>query len=833
MKMLALCFVFLILWGCSSKERGSGYDFLKTPSDFNISIPDSTKPHLFLLSWQAPRQKDGYLGSHVFFDTAQWEELNIPQNFGKARGPHKEFLKGKGERDSLLFSLDTTTTQNFKAKEAINGIPYFVISSKGHLDSAESVSKFDFALISLYDGDNGQPIFTPLTVDDQFKPESVNLKVDFTDTQIQLSWVRPKDATSSFFPFADSGKISAYHLTLKNLTNINSTLYHKIKIDSVAYTLNGKTALIKEKDFKKAKEGTLTYKNTKQTTDNGDSLLVPWLSALFLDGFPKHPTHDSNKVKLVLYGLSPNSSYSIQMFAEDSSGNIGKNDAELITIVTTDTTQPTKPTATVDSQSITKNQFTFSWLPSQDTRKGDTKPNTNILEYRIIRRQTSSTGKIDTLIIVVNTKDILSKPSKQEQSFFEFKDGRFEGSFFFLPPSTLYDITIQAIDSTFYRSDTSTFTLRTLDVSNTINCPSGFLPIPARDSTKAFCIEAYEHLDTNTQEFTVNVDFNKAIEICNSLDSNLSTTLCTESQWVRACEGGDTKQIHRYGIQSIVSNEKDTLLFSLSSPTSILQSKCNQAVNDKEMAHNLTLRNPLCISNEGVFDMSGNFSEWVVSDTSANTLLFKGGNYLLPSLDLSKAQQRAECKHQGFPRQKRPLILKRCLSTKRQLALIYKTSKNIDTVDCPSLAGHILSINIANANDSSKLEINYNGNEPKETITLIVESDSIKKHPPKIALFDSLLVVSITSKEDSLSSPQYDTLGYTDILNSGISLVIDSLPSTHPVLTREINTQYWEIKPLQIIYAYIVPQPQKPYSKKAKRYYSNKVIGFRCCSNPQ
>ena len=185
--------------------------------------------------------------------------------------------------------------------------------------------------------------------------------------------------------------------------------------------------------------------------------------------------------------------------------------------------------------------------------------------------------------------------------------------------------------------------------------------------------------------------YEEARAICETMNPGYATgTVQRSGMGARLRRAGKQRTRAGAGIQS---EDKDP---------SILQGSCNQATNDSAMALNFSLRNSICLTTEGVYDMAGNLSEWVrdtyVADApgsvSRDTLRadhafvfadsgdvpprfpphsIRGGNYLKPNLSqLAAVQKLARCSNRDFPEQVRPVYRDSCLSDdKPKLVVIY------------------------------------------------------------------------------------------------------------------------------------------------------------------
>jgi hypothetical protein len=389
---------------------------------------------------------------------------------------------------------------------------------------------------------------------------------------------------------------------------------------------------------------------------------------------------------------------------------------------------------------------------------------------------------------------------------------------------------IWAVDSTGYSSDTLAFSAETDEVDSTLKCIEDYVPIPA---DPPFCIEAFEHRNANA--FTADVTKKQAIDICRRIGEQrrINIHLCSRKEWERACRGDITQFKHKYGIQSVTDAEA---LKDISSSPDILQRSCNQGTDDKEMAFDLALRNRECSTNEGVFDLAGQLSEWVEDDE----LLFKGGNFLKPEMDVVEIRKAAECNSlSGRPYQYRPNYYPGCVSETPNLSLVYKKLDGQDSVFCPKFEGSVKSYRFPEKDgvkDSSRILVTFLGSPEKETLEItFIRKDTIIK-PVRIVVNDSIRLLAVNIIPDSAQNPVdwanglliSDTLFYRPFYFSDEKLKMD-IPSTHPLLERETNAA-WHVIPKKKLYGFLEQfKKGETVGKPAKDYFSHEAVGFRCC----
>ena len=77
-------------------------------------------------------------------------------------------------------------------------------------------------------------------------------------------------------------------------------------------------------------------------------------------------------------------------------------------------------------------------------------------------------------------------------------------------------------------------------------------------------------------------------------------------------QGRNIEDLHPHGIQS---ETNDTALKAFAAPPGVLRAN-NQATGYQSAVQNN--RDPICMTNEGVRDLAGHLSEWVLNDYTSN-----------------------------------------------------------------------------------------------------------------------------------------------------------------------------------------------------------------------
>jgi formylglycine-generating enzyme required for sulfatase activity len=872
----------LWLLGCSDNEPRLSYSYLRSASDFSVdtvridTLCDDPGPNFsgdgdpgatcrgikkFKLTWERPVDTVDFLGYRLYLDTT-------PSIGGTDKS--RDWLSAqKDDKEALIFITETAKQRDglvFFFYDGNNPPPGIVPSPKPDtlkpgsrrlfgIDSngreEADVGRFVFALATRYDGKSpGQPQPTILITDDNFPPNPFIPQIVPGSRELKLAWARPTDPTSFFNPGLDSGLIRRYVLTLKLSGKIDEARASAFK-PTISYSAGGKDrsqevveSVLEVNGFKSKRVFTLpdSGRGRRSQSTQADSLSV------------------------VIGNLKPQDTLDVSIHAVDSAGN--SNDKSMNTEYTvrlTDTTRPSNADLRIIDSLTTENSFTVAWPASRDSvdanRDGKLEagpaPNFRIAEYRISRVLKRPPGepadpfdRIDTVIRV--------------------DDGNVRDTVFtlaspFLPPGKAYTLYSLAVDSTGFRSfldsvEVSTRPIVFSGADSGSTCPPGFVPIPGSPfrlgeeqggdpdeqggkvvRLASYCIEPYEHRDPASGGFATRVTWEEADSICLAMSPQDSSMLCSEAQWERACEGFDAENPHSHGIQS----QRDP---------SILQSSCNQGTGDLAMAMSFELRNPVCLTNEGVYDMAGNLSEWVrdpynpraYAEMKDSALAYgfafppgdaaefrgvgsvRGGNYLKPNAPLSAIQALARCSNRDFPMQVRPQFKEECVSegTPKLAAIYGPRASDMKCFDIPSesLKGKRI-VEVRPATDSTKLLVFTEGERDGELVDIPPDTVFRGRKPIQGGLAARTLarVVFVHASGDTVADT-LDAREMRDTSQAALARILERESPSASWSARKVDGRY-EIK---FLYAHTVGG-----SSVAKPYYASRNIGFRCCAKPR
>jgi len=165
-----------------------------------------------------------------------------------------------------------------------------------------------------------------------------------------------------------------------------------------------------------------------------------------------------------------------------------------------------------------------------------------------------------------------------------------------LEPGKAFSVSVSARDSSGNDSRQSAVFDSVAPVSASFTCAAGYVPVKGSGALGDFCIEAREH--RNGQSVQKSVSWTEAISICSSTGS----FLCSDSQWVRACESSPFGQNLPYGAIEVGS-------LTGTDSTNWLADFCQLGTGDSSVLA-ATTSDPRCLSGWGVFDMPGGVAEW-------------------------------------------------------------------------------------------------------------------------------------------------------------------------------------------------------------------------------
>jgi hypothetical protein len=619
----------LILTGCPTSNTVDPVRFARTPFGLHIDTVANVHPFCrdpspsfsseaeciaarkFKISWDPPDDTSGLIGYRFFLDTNAYGDIPTKTTWSeiqtKAEYADLILTNTRKLQDSIIFAVGKSNSSD-KELDAQN--PHLVLlDTSGRFPKSGSAN---MAVVAVYvpGHDKGEATYGPAQIGDRYPPIPLQIETQIFDTYFKATWERPVDAVSFFNPDHDSGIIREYRLNLK-VTGFRPYLRAANFRPQFVYTVEGDTVALQDSVGLKDDPG--RYIGVQYTLPDGGYF------------HRQRNNAEQDQLALTVTGLTPLDTLSLQIVAIDMAGNSIDITSSAVTnkIILTDTTEPEKPELSLDSTATSRNRLVLNWIPSRDSvlvdgelRRAE-KPDQGIFQYRLRREWLEDS-------LVTSKKDSVIPAGGLNEN------DQYIDSLLRLPPGKVYRFILVAVDSSGHLSPADTLIASTLPVSfaveeSSLTCPPGFIPMPGKSiylgDTSAnaqsderpaqgengkirktfiasFCIEPQEHQEKNGS-FVPDVSWFQADSICKSISPDDSTRLCSEAQWERACEGGDSLS-HIYGYQG---DRMDP---------SYLLGECNQGTGDSVPAINAALRSKRCLTNEGVFDMPGEYSEWVL-----------------------------------------------------------------------------------------------------------------------------------------------------------------------------------------------------------------------------
>jgi formylglycine-generating enzyme required for sulfatase activity len=845
--LLPICLSALLLAGCPTDGRRDSYDYLRSVVSFTIdpvaadhpfcqdsgkwpdgmtSLQECQSARKYRLRWERPEDTVGFNEYRVYVDTTPPGAPGIPwSEVRKDRSLASFIMEGRpSAADSIIFIL---AAGNPSPPVRDRTAPQIVrLDTTGRLDAD---GKLVFGISTSYSGGGvtGQPRITWVITTDRFSPYPLQPAFAPKARSLNVTWTRPRDPTSFFDPGADSGIIARYVLRVRRLTEKRLSEQPPFN-PTVTYRIGG---------VDRGLEVTFTdtvFKNFRERRFRlPDSQRV----------FNRLQPDFRDSIYLTMNDLAPQDTLDVSLWAVDAENN-ASDSLSATRIRLTDTTQPTTPDVQLVAGSLSRNGFVYTFTASRDRVEA---PNANILEYRITRRRIGSgAGVITTVDSVFTVRD----EDRLRETFTD--------TVRYLPPGATYRIYVQAIDSTGHASeidsivpDVSTPVATFPGADSLATCPPGFIPIPGGtfllgDNTsaanpldeqpavlraiKSYCIEPYEHRTGLTSgPFQTRATWEQARDVCAALNPGAGTHLCTEAEWERACEGVESIPLV-YGVQS----ERQDI--------SQVRYTCNIGTNDSAMALTPELRDPQCLTYEGAFDLSGNLSEWVLdapgpyfgadtlvpgqplrAPTATSARQVRGGNYLNSNLNPSLLLRGARCSNRDTVGQLRPRPYPGCVDSIPRFAVVYGSRTRCLPVP-DSLRDRTEGMQIYPARDSTQLLILLPGQ--TAPITYVMPADTAYRTKPSSAALTPKSLGVVTFVNTETSETLVDTLDASEMLratDAGLTAIFAREAGPPWTVRRGTDGKY------EIRYLYA---SSRNLAGPARKFYSNKAIGFRCCSNP-
>ncbi len=624
LQTIAVLIVAFALFACSDSSNEDDYRFERAVQDLSIfrgcSAKNDTNKYCYQMRWRIPIETDDLLQFHIWVDTIYVNDstTKVPS------GATEHSIKVPFENPEKLYdTLDLTSyVQEILQSESIDRDTLAIAIWSEYSDNDEP-------------GDV-QHVFIPLG--DNFQPSLITISDSTWTTGVAIDWARPTDQTDYFTPESLSGPIAGYNVLLwaentsQDIRNVKVTIFHDGKTDST-----GKNFWKRHHRFRFTNDSLWIDETSSAESDKN------YLRIAVIDGKGFDFANDSaNRYRMIIEGLKPESNYTIGIIAWDSAGNpSGTGSVETNQLFsTTDSIAPligNQLWVRADTSDTTKafldsNRVLIYWSRSADPLS-DTSGITadSILHYPNYCFEEFCYREVQSYIVELWNGSEWEKATKaggeSEEKY--IKSYELDGDTmkvsatgayvvdtirWVVPGDTLI-VRVRAIDSSGYYSKALIDTIYvTLGPEADLNCPAGFVPVRTSDTTR-FCIEKFEHQNSDST-FAHNVLFAEAQAACESISaSGFSVSLCKSADWKAACTAqGKTS----YG----VIEESD---FSASE---YLYKNCEVGSDDSTNALDISKRNKLCVSPDGVRNFAGGFQEWVLGSSDTMLYVLRGSSYI-------------------------------------------------------------------------------------------------------------------------------------------------------------------------------------------------------------
>ncbi len=522
----------------------SALNFRDLAPDAKKAIADGTYPESlsgWKLFWEAPVDTNGLNGIFIFSDT-------IPNALADAK-----LVSGTGDLDlsgisaSLLAKLSTRDTSweipssYFRDKSGKPGLQGY---------SVRTDTVYYFSVWLRYDKDQaGRPVPLRVFLGDEYPPTIPAIADSIGQTKAVLRFDRPQDKVNLF---DEEFKGPLRSIEVRWWRGLSATDSVKNEVESA-----------------------------------------------FL---PDADLQDTSKrqFRLELGPLAYLQDYSYVLVATDVSGLSSTTTS--MNFTTRDSLFPSTPSDFADTTPAA-NVLQLTWTAATDTFDRDSSnktpltgfPNHHIRSYTVV---------LDG--VAVDTVDLLKEgparfvqgvswPISGQASRFAWNGSEWTWRWPNLRPGTAYEARLIVRDNS--GNDTlSEAVSDTAPKSSNASCDSGYVPVEGAGGLKTYCIESHEHRNKDGA-VQRSVTWEQAQAQCALADAYL----CSDSQWVRACETSPSGQLWNYG--SLEAGQfGDSLEW--------LQNACRLNTGDSSGLAKGSMGDPRCVSAWGVFDMPGNLAEW-------------------------------------------------------------------------------------------------------------------------------------------------------------------------------------------------------------------------------
>ncbi|MCQ2103948.1 MAG: hypothetical protein MJY98_12095 [Fibrobacter sp.] len=588
-----------------------------------------------------------------------------------------------------------TDSFEFKATKSL----YDTIDLTGYIQ--EFVKERDSLMIAVYceyddHDDPGSVQRVYLHFGDDIPPSLVAIYDSVWTTGALFEWSRPTDQTDYYSPNELSGPIVGYNIVIYSSDKDEDIRDLKVKLE----TADGIDST-----------GSEFYRRHARIRSNNDSVWVDsvahgdntknYLRITIADGkgYDKE-NYDNNRYRLIVEGLRAESEYTFGISSWDSCGNSsGTEGTSSVTtnllFITTDSIAPLMPTSifTIEDTLFpgmarldSNNRLRIFWSRSVDPLKQD-----HNIQVDSVLNFPANYGCPFKICYDTVASYLIESYDKSSESWVAYSyaggSGRFSklyqvsgdtmevvaeeqstngvsafvtDTIRWVAPGDTLILRIRSIDKSGYYSVAliDTIAVSPGALAQEVECPEGFIAVKASDTTDAFCMERYEHRN-DSGEFMVNVLHSEAVEACSGISaSGFTVGLCNERDWELVCLSGG---VLSYGVIEEELTDASEYLFA----------NCNVSTNDSASAASISTRSSRCMNPMGVFDLAGQYQEWVMGRSEDTAAVVKGGSYkAFGGLD---RESLALCTNRSFPYYTRPAYT-------TDPVYLYREGTRVDTV---------------------------------------------------------------------------------------------------------------------------------------------------------
>jgi len=339
--------------------------------------------------------------------------------------------------------------------------------------------------------------------------------------------------------------------------------------------------------------------------------------------------------RLVLSPLKYWTQYTYALLVVDTAGNPSSTDIPF-QITTLSQYPPSAPSGLTDNASLT-DSVTFSWNASADTFQSDSAsrmafPNYHVEKY-VVRLNGARVDSVTWSPLDPTVAPLFGLGHDTTVNRFQWNGQTGQNWTWYwrsFRPGKSYIMDLIVYDASGNVASTIPSIAVSVPPVAGVACDSGWVPVLGYGAPGSglsnYCIEEHEHLSGS--RIATRVTWAQAVQTC----SQAGAELCSEAQWVHACETfpQNTADTLTYGAIE-AGNGMDTLLW--------LQTHCQLQTGDSVAMLDPTNSDPLCVSGWGVYDMPGRVSEWTrdvyLTTPDTATLWEQGTHAYLGASDLT------------------------------------------------------------------------------------------------------------------------------------------------------------------------------------------------------